>query len=179
MDSLQSEIQLTSNANLNVSFGSLLGPSFLLNSNNNNNDNSVTTNEKNLCIFSDVSSINLEDNIEIFSCSKFTSNKSKKKKKRYLNITPIPLFDCIYCANEGVVFNHKIKKNLHNKYGKAKNELIISKLKLNLNSFSIKNQLINIISFSIGQHTAPFLFTNKKRKRHSIKKKKKKRKIKV
>ena len=66
MDSLLSEIQLTSSANLNVSFGSLLGTSFLLNSNNNNNDNSVTTNEKNFCIFSDVSSINLEDNIEIF-----------------------------------------------------------------------------------------------------------------
>lgn len=165
MDSLLSEIQIPSNANLNVSFGSLLGTSFLLNSNNNNNDNSMNINEKNICIFSDVSSINLDDNIDICSCPKFTSTKSKKKKKRNLNLTPIPLFDCIYCANEQVVFNHKIKKNLFNKYGKIKNELLISKLKFNLNSSSVKHQLINIISFYLEQSNTPFLFINKKRKR--------------
>ena len=38
------------------------------------------------------------------------------EKKRDLNKIPLPIFDCIYCANEKVAFNHLIKEEFFLKY---------------------------------------------------------------
>ena len=40
----------------------------------------------------------------------------KKRRKSELDTTPLPLFDCIYCVNEIVVFNHYINNKLEENY---------------------------------------------------------------
>ena len=47
------------------------------------------------------------------------NNKNKNKKirtKEDLNNTPLPIFDCLYCTNEKIVFQHFINENLSDKY---------------------------------------------------------------
>ena len=42
--------------------------------------------------------------------------KTKKRTKDDLNNTPIPIFECLYCTNEKIVFQHFIKEILSDKY---------------------------------------------------------------
>lgn len=58
-------------------------------------------------------------------------NYSRKKKKIDLNKTPLPIFACIYCSNENVVFKH------------MSNEIISGKYLYNCSPQDLKN--INII----------------------------------
>lgn len=51
--------------------------------------------------------------------SKKTHNAKKTKKKRNksdLNTTPLPIFDCIYCTKESIVFNYYINNKLLETY---------------------------------------------------------------
>jgi len=43
-------------------------------------------------------------------------NNSRKKKKIDLNKTPLPVFACIYCSNENVVFKHMTNEIISDKY---------------------------------------------------------------
>ena len=44
------------------------------------------------------------------------NNYKKKKTKEDLDNIPLPIFDCIYCTNEKIVFNNFINKSLSDKY---------------------------------------------------------------
>lgn len=44
------------------------------------------------------------------------NNLVKKKTLDELNNTPLPIFDCFYCSNEKIAFNHFINNLLSNKY---------------------------------------------------------------
>ena len=46
----------------------------------------------------------------------FNGKKKSKIKKEELNNIPIPIFSCIYCSNEKIVFNHMINKIIEKKY---------------------------------------------------------------
>ena len=43
-------------------------------------------------------------------------NAKKRRTKEDLNTTPLPYWECIYCANEIVVFQHMIREGLSEKY---------------------------------------------------------------
>ena len=84
-----------------------------------------------------------------------TNNKEKKKKTRTkddLNNTPIYIFDCFYCANEMIVFNHFINEILSDKYllltsNNDINDLnkLISNRRLSLKRDDKNDKLLNII----------------------------------
>ena len=44
------------------------------------------------------------------------NNYKRKKTKEDLNNTPLPIFECIYCTDEKIVFNNFINKSLSDKY---------------------------------------------------------------
>ena len=46
----------------------------------------------------------------------YKENKKKKIEREDLNNIPLPIFDCIYCTNEKIVFNNFIKNILADKY---------------------------------------------------------------
>ena len=46
----------------------------------------------------------------------FNGKKKSKIKKEELNNIPIPIFSCIYCSNEKIVFTHMINKIIEKKY---------------------------------------------------------------
>ena len=79
------------------------------------------------CSLLDDSSIQLDLSLSaIFPIKKKNKKKKKKKyinKKRFrdLNDTPLPIFSCLYCANEKISFNYLIHKKLFSKYGKSDN----------------------------------------------------------
>ena len=77
--------------------------------------------------------------------------KSKKKRtKEDLNNTPLPVFECLYCTNEKIVFSHFINEILSEKYllqtsiydMKDLNKLILNK---RLISYNKSEKLLNII----------------------------------
>ena len=45
-----------------------------------------------------------------------TEKKHKKRNKDELNLTPLPLFSCIYCSNDKIAFSHLSKEILSDKY---------------------------------------------------------------
>lgn len=59
-------------------------------------------------------------NIHISDKRKKEAEKQKKEKKLRkkidLNKTPLPIFECIYCSNEKVVFKHMINEIISDKY---------------------------------------------------------------
>jgi hypothetical protein len=70
---------------------------------------------------SEMTSRKFSDSIHIdFLNDKTNNNNDKKfkktKTKEDLNNTPLPLFDCIYCTNEKIVFNNFINNSLSDKY---------------------------------------------------------------
>src|SRR5690348_10574562 len=42
--------------------------------------------------------------------------KKKKRKKEDLDETPLPIFDCIYCSNEKVVFDHMSREIISERF---------------------------------------------------------------
>jgi hypothetical protein len=97
------------------------------------------------CSLLDDSSIHLDLNLsEIFPKKKGKKKKKKKYigKKRFkdLNDTPLPIFSCIYCANEKVSFNYMIHKTLFSKYGKS--DVIYNSI---LNECKNKRMYLNIL----------------------------------
>ena len=42
--------------------------------------------------------------------------KNKKRNKDELNLTPLPIFSCIYCSNDNVAFSHLSREILSDKY---------------------------------------------------------------
>ena len=45
-----------------------------------------------------------------------TEKKHKKRNKDELNLTPLPIFSCIYCSNDKIAFSHLSKVILSEKY---------------------------------------------------------------
>ncbi len=45
-----------------------------------------------------------------------TEKKHKKRNKDELNLTPLPLFSCIYCSNDKIAFSHLSKEIISDKY---------------------------------------------------------------
>ena len=92
-----------------------------MNSNIYNTDKSF---EESLENFSKISVANEKENIEESeiqneSLEENNDEKKKSKKKRTkedLNNTPLPIFECLYCSNEKVVFQHFINEILSEKY---------------------------------------------------------------
>lgn len=98
----------TTNTNLNVSLCSLRtitdNKSFYFNL----QISAIKQNNSDFLKFSDLSSIDMEDD------DGYTENKLIIQKR--LEYTPIPLFECIYCANEKIVFKHFSNTMLLRKY---------------------------------------------------------------
>ena len=175
MDSILNELNFPPNPNLNLSSNSILGTSFI-----NNVDNNLT-NEKNNIFLSDASSIVFDENEFNTSLNKSMLTFPKKKRKRTkkdLDLIPLPLFDCIYCANEKIVFNRKINKELYKRYDnqKEQSEKVINLLKNELKEKKIKEELNNTIML-IGykeEIKKEKKFINRKRNRKATHKKKQK-----
>ena len=75
-----------------------------------------------------------------------TNNYKKKIRKEDLNNIPLPIFDCIYCTNEKIVFNNFINKILSDKYLLLTSNYDINNInKLLLNQPFIDKKLLNII----------------------------------
>ena len=74
------------------------------------------------------------------NCNNNENNNFKKKiTKEDLNNIPLPIFDCIYCTNEKVVFNNFINRILADKY-----LLLTSKYDINnINKLLLNQPLID------------------------------------
>ena len=84
----------------------------------------------------------------IFPTKKKNKKKKKKKyinKKRFrdLNDTPLPIFSCIYCANEKISFNYLIHKKLFSKYGKS--DRIYNSI---IQQFKVKRMYLDILFYA-------------------------------
>jgi hypothetical protein len=92
------------------------------NFNNNNNFNEIPQNFNNNC--SILSSINSSEynesqnqsNDEIIINTEIIKKRNKKRNKDELNLTPLPIFSCIYCSNDKVAFSHLSREILSEKY---------------------------------------------------------------
>ena len=129
--------------------------------NNKKNQNNLNT-EKSEDSLENFSKINLDNDVaeninleESEIQSEIVPNepqkKSKKKRtKEDLNNTPLPVFECLYCTNEKVVFNHFINGILSDKYllqtsiydMNELNKLILNK---RLISYNKSEKLLNLI----------------------------------
>ena len=168
MDSILSELNFPPNINLNLSSASILGASFV---------NNLESNEKNNAFLSDASSIVFDENEFNTSLNKslFTFPKKKRKRtKKDLDLTPIPLFDCIYCANEKVVFEHSIKTELYKKYDNKKDqsEKVVKSLMNKLEEYQLKEELKTTILFREYKEECKKAFLTRKRKRKCTHKRK-------
>lgn len=168
MDSILSELNFPPNINLNLSSASILGTSFV---------NNIDNNEKNNAFLSDASSIVFDENEFNTSLNKslFTFPKKKRKRtKKDLDLTPIPLFDCIYCANEKVVFEHSIKTELYKKYDNKKDqsEKVVKSLMNKLEEYQLKEELKTTILFREYKEECKKAFLTRKRKRKCTHKRK-------
>ena len=99
--------------------------------NNKKTDNILNTEKSFEESFENFSKINIQnDNINLEESeiqseiltnenNEFNEDKKKSKKKRTkddLNNTPLPVFECLYCTNEKIVFQHFINEILSDKY---------------------------------------------------------------
>ena len=105
-----------------------------------------------------VENINLEESeiqSEIMTNGNKEINEDKKKSKKKrtkedLNNTPLPVFECLYCTNEKVVFQHFINEILSDKYllqtsiydMNDLNKLILNKRLINNNK---EEKLLNLV----------------------------------
>lgn len=69
----------------------------------------------------DIINMNIGDNDDEFNeITKEDEGKKKekrrKRRKSELNTTPIPIFDCIYCVNEDIVYKYSIIKRITESY---------------------------------------------------------------
>lgn len=72
-------------------------------------------------------------------------NKIRKFNKELLNSIPIPIFECIYCANEEIASKHLVLKILSSKYANRmdisdnlKNTIIKDLMQVELNHLNIE-----------------------------------------
>lgn len=75
--------------------------------------------EENLNISSDLSSLDLDDKSEAICLDipgEETEKKQKKLNKEDLKTIPLPIFNCLYCANEHVTFDHLVSEYLSREY---------------------------------------------------------------
>ena len=82
----------------------------------------------------------LDTNNEINNDNKILK---KKRTKEDLNNTPLPLFDCLYCANEKIVFRHFINKKLSDKYLLLSDKYLFQKFIYDLDKLICNKRLIN------------------------------------
>ena len=75
------------------------------------------------------------------------------EKKRDLNKIPLPIFDCIYCANEKVAFNHLIKEEFFLKYlyNAEKKDIYLINYLIENNLLSIENEKITDKNININK----------------------------
>ena len=119
-----------------------------------NSENSVSSDKLDLCDKS------MEEEMNKVTLNEDNVNKKTKRRisKNELNTTPLPIFECLYCAGEKVVFNHLINEELSLKYlynaekkdiflidFLQKNNLLSYKSKKNLDILKKKNININIL----------------------------------
>jgi len=104
----------------------------------------------NLNKLDNLNNININDKNESYI-------KKKKRNKEDLNKTPLPIFDCIYCSNEKIVFDHMIKVCISDKY-----KIMTSKLDINKIEKIISNPIvINSSNFDFEtQHLINFIITH-------------------
>ena len=110
-------------------------------------EDSLTSDKLDLCdksIEEEMNKVTLNDSNEI-------KNKQSKNKltKNDLNTIPLPIFDCIYCANEKISFNHLINEEFSLKYlyGTEKKDIHLINILQNNNLLFLENEnnLKNII----------------------------------
>ena len=152
------------------------------NFNNNNNFNEISQNFNNNC--SILSSINSSEynesqnqsNDEIIINTEIIKKRNKKRNKDELNLTPLPIFSCIYCSNDKVAFSHLSREILSEKYLFQTSNYDIQELEKIINSSLIEkdnedNKLIKIIiqyheylkkNFSIEESKKFFMSDNYK-----------------
>ena len=69
--------------------------------------------------------------------------KKKKRKKIDLDKTPLPIFECIYCSDEKIVFNHMIKNILSDKYLYNCSLLDFKNINFIISSYLVYNFAVN------------------------------------
>ena len=76
-----------------------------------------------------------------------------KITKSDLNTIPLPIFDCIYCANEKVVFNHLINEemSLNYLYNANKKDIYLINYLIENNLLSIENKKISDKNININK----------------------------
>ena len=84
------------------------------------------------------------------------------------------MFDCIYCANEKVVFEHSIKTELYKKYDNKKDqsEKVVKSLMNKLEEYQLKEELKTTILFREYKEECKKAFLTRKRKRKCTHKRK-------
>lgn len=94
----------------------------------------------------------------IFDYPPITTKKQKKKKinKQILSIMPMPIFECIYCANESIASKHLVSQILGEKYGNdmdsddnVKNKLFKEILKLEIRHLNKEGEYIEATKTNI------------------------------
>jgi len=148
--------------------------------NNNNNFNDIQNNF-NDSLLSSIESLEQNQshnhsNDDIIINTEIIKKKNKKRNKDELNLTPLPIFSCIYCSNEKVAFSHLSLEILSEKYLFQTSNYDIQELEKIINSSLIEkdnedNKLIKIIiqyheylkkNFSIEESKKFFMSDNYK-----------------
>ena len=72
---------------------------------------------------------------------------SKKISKEDLKIIPLPIFECLYCANEDVAYHHLVNEILSKKYlyNTEKKDIILINFLLNNNILTLKESKDDIL----------------------------------
>lgn len=80
--------------------------------------------------------------------------KRKKRTKEDLNTTPLPIFDCIYCSDEKIVFNYTISQQLSRDYlyNCSTQDIKLINAILSDNQFTKNAEVINLRNLIIN-HT--------------------------
>ena len=108
-------------------------------------ENSVSSDKLDLCDKSmeeEMNKVKINDNNNGNDIANEDKNKNKKTfkhrlSKKDLNTIPLPIFDCPYCANEKIVFNHLINEKISCNY-----LYNTEKKDINLIDFLQKNNLL-------------------------------------
>jgi hypothetical protein len=97
-----------------------------------------------------------EQNVEII-INESPETRKKRRTKEDLDKTPLPIFDCIYCSSEKIVFDHMSREIVSDKYlyncsnwdYKKINEVITNPLVINLKTNdNLRNIMLFVNKFS-------------------------------
>ena len=142
--------------NLNDDFSDLESISVIgENDINDNNDYNDIQNNFNDSLLSSIESLEQDQSHnhshdEIIINTEIIKKKNKKRNKDELNLTPLPIFSCIYCSNDKVAFSHLSREVLSEKYLFQTSNYDIQELEKIINDSLIEkdnqeNKLIKII----------------------------------